>query len=169
MPKPIPTLTALPTELHLLVGGSLDLPSIMCFRLTNRHFYSIFPSLNHTQLLEVERSDFGRTRNLHACKDCVRLRPRNKFGDSMISKTKARAAFHAYRRFCLDCGINPPQGGSRYTCGTFVFICDDLYMACPARGLLQLMTERRFGPACDICWRVWRKKKTHPPFFRLFR
>ncbi|RJE24052.1 hypothetical protein PHISCL_03588, partial [Aspergillus sclerotialis] len=76
--------------------------------------------------MEVEVSDFGMENDLYTCRDCLRLRPRAKFADKMVKKRKAKFAVEAMKRFCVECGINPRPGTTRYTYGSHIVIQGEL-------------------------------------------
>ncbi|QKX62543.1 uncharacterized protein TRUGW13939_09704 [Talaromyces rugulosus] len=124
----------LPTEIHQLIAQYLDFPSLMQLRMICQYFHELIPRLSVNQMLEVEVSAFGIRKDLYTCRDCLRLRPRAKFADNMVRKKKARSAIDAGKRFCVDCGINPREGTTRYTRGSLIIIQGEQYVICQSCG-----------------------------------
>ncbi|PGG95186.1 hypothetical protein GX51_08308 [Blastomyces parvus] len=112
----------LPTEILHLIGQDLDTFSLIRLRSSCRGLRESMPSPTHRQLLEAECTEFGTQNDLYACKDCLRLRPRAKFGDKMVVKKRRKGEYTAADRFCVDCGINPRPGTTRYNRGDQIMI-----------------------------------------------
>lgn len=85
-------------------------------------------------MLEVEVSGFGKQKDLYTCRDCLRLRSKARFADNMVKKKKARSAVDAGKRFCVDCGIHPRHGTTRYTRGSHILIQGEQYVVCRSCG-----------------------------------
>lgn len=128
------TLFDLPAEIHQLIIQSLDLPCLIRLKMTCRHFNALIPPLSVEQMMEVEVSAFGRQNDLYTCRDCMRLRPRTRFADNMVKKKRARSGVDAGKRFCVDCGINPRRGTTRYTRGSNIIIQGEQYVICRSCG-----------------------------------
>lgn len=148
------TLLDLPTEIHQLIAQCLDFPSLIRLKTICRHFHTLISPLSVDQMLEVEVSAFGWQKDLYTCRDCLRLRPRAKFADNMIRKKKAKLAVDAEKRFCVDCGINPRQGTTRYTLGSHIVIQGEQYVICRSCGVFrEAAVERgRNMSECQRCW-----------------
>lgn len=128
------TFLKLPTEVHALVAECLDLPSRMQLRKVCRYFLELIPQLSIHEMLKVEVSAFGIQKDLYTCGDCLRLRPRAKFADNMVKKKKARFAINAEKRFCVECGINPGKGTTRYTRGSLIVVQGESFALCRSCG-----------------------------------
>lgn len=156
--NPFPILD-LPTELHLIIID-LSPPSIlMRLRLTNKHFNTLIPAPTYEELLEAEASDYGIRRGLYACSICHRLRPKPKFADSRIiaRKRKREPETGKQKRFCVDCGLNPPDGRHPYyRPGDRLEIREQLYLVrclCggPRHTHLDVVDDRVYTSCCYVC------------------
>ncbi|KAL2783322.1 hypothetical protein BJX66DRAFT_318743 [Aspergillus keveii] len=148
------TLLDLPNEIHQLIAQCLDFPSLIQLKRVCRHFHALIPQLSVSQMLEVEVSDFGWEKGLYTCRDCLRLRPRARFADNMIRRKKAKFGVDAGKRFCVDCGINPRQGTTRYTRGSHVVIQGEPYVICRSCGIFReaAIEKGRSMSECQRCW-----------------
>ncbi|GFG23854.1 hypothetical protein IFM61606_03746 [Aspergillus udagawae] len=134
------TLLRLPPELHLLIGAYLPFPDIVRFRITCAYLYSLLPPLTHAQLLLAETTDYALSKDIYACRYCLRLRPASRFADRMRRRRRGRYGRDAEKRFCVECGLQPRKGTdgeARYGPGAQVRIDGVLYVIC--------ITCRRFG------------------------
>lgn len=116
------TIRDLPTEILYMITYHLDAFSLIWLQRSCRAFRTSIPRPTHAKLIEAETAEFGLHNNLYACRDCLRLRPRAKFGDKMIKREKAKWGFDVRDRWCVDCGINPRPGTNRYTTGNHIGI-----------------------------------------------
>lgn len=107
-------LLALPGELQDGIINHLDAPSKLALQITNRHFQSLV-KISHAELLVAEKSRWAEQRSLFACMDCCRLRHSREFGDTMKKGPKARGGS---LRYCIDCGLHPKPGTTRYSPGS---------------------------------------------------
>lgn len=129
MTKPA-SLMGLPTELQLLIAEQLSFPESNGLKYANRHFYTIVKPLRGCDLRSEERSPFGVASGLFACKDCLRLRRSFRFADQMRKGKRGKNGSEGYKRFCLDCGLNPKPGTSRYTAGNRIVLQGNTYLLC---------------------------------------
>ncbi|KAL2823006.1 hypothetical protein BJX63DRAFT_3604 [Aspergillus granulosus] len=128
-------LLALPPELHLLILTHLTFPETTHLKLTCTYFHNLIPSLTHAELLTAECTDFAVERDLYACRYCLRLRSGDQFGDRMLHRRRGRRGRHAGRRFCVQCGLMPREGGeARYGPGAKVVLRGGTYVLCKECG-----------------------------------
>ncbi|KAL4912288.1 hypothetical protein BDW62DRAFT_194995 [Aspergillus aurantiobrunneus] len=135
------TIFDLPREIHQLILEFAEPLDLLHLRAVCQSFRELIPPPTIQQLLQVEVSDFGYTKDIYTCRDCMRLRPRARFADKMVKKKKSKVSSDAGKRFCVDCGTNPnllPET-ARYTRGCHVVILGEHHVVCYCCG--------RFGPA----------------------
>ena len=155
----------LPTEIHLEITRAPSLSALdrLNLKCTNHHFYDLIPPLSHSDLLEAEKlihrqlvpqsgSSYARPTTF-ACKDCLRLLPRNKFSDIMTSNKYSVRGKKADRRFCLECGLRKMA----YYSGQYVQVEGAAFVLCVDCGLFKDAaddtTEKR---RCQECWELVR-------------
>jgi hypothetical protein len=134
------TLLSLPPELHLLISTYLQFPDIVYFRTSCAYLYALLPPLTHSDLLLAETTELALSRDIYACRYCLRLRPASCFADRMRRRRRGRFGRDAEKRFCVECGLRPRAGAdeeARYGPGAQVRIDGVLYVIC--------ITCRRFG------------------------
>ncbi|KAF7173590.1 hypothetical protein CNMCM6106_007638 [Aspergillus hiratsukae] len=139
-PKTKTTLLSLPPELHLLIGTYLRFPDIVFFRITCAYVYTLLPPLTHSELLIAETTDYALSKDIYACRYCLRLRPASCFADRMRRRRRSKYGRDAAKRFCVECGLRPRAGTeeeARYGPGAQVRIDGVLYVIC--------ITCRTFG------------------------
>lgn len=139
--RPKTTLLCLPPELHLLISTYLSFPAIVHFRITCAYLYSLLPPLTHAQLLLAETTEFALSKDIYACRYCLRLRPASRFADRMRRRRRGKFGRDAEKRFCVECGLQPRKGTdgeARYGPGAQMRIDGVPYVIC--------ITCRRFGP-----------------------
>ncbi|PGH19077.1 hypothetical protein AJ79_00111 [Helicocarpus griseus UAMH5409] len=124
------TIRDLPAEILHIIAQNLDAFGLIRLRRTCRDFRESIPSPTHRELIDAERTEFGFQNDLYACRDCLKLRPRAKFGDNMVKKKKAKFGYDAVNRWCVDCGINPRPGTNRYTAGNHIRILGETLVIC---------------------------------------
>ena len=113
-----------------MIAYHLDAFSLTWLQYSCRRFRESIPSPTHPALLEAEVTEFGTQNDLYACRDCLRLRTRDKFADLMVKRTKAKRMENCRDRWCVDCGINPRPGTNRYNAGNIITILDKPYAIC---------------------------------------
>ncbi len=123
----------LPLELQYEIISHLpaDFPGKYNLRRTCRYFYNSILKPTHSELLLIERQSYCKNRNLLACKLCLRLRRRSKFGDSMLYQYPAWGKTCPEDRFCVDCVVKkvdhwPP----RYAKGTVLKVMGTTHVVC---------------------------------------
>lgn len=122
----------LPLELQYEIISHLpEFPGKYNLRRTCRFFYDLIPKPTHEELLVIERQAYCKKRNLLACKLCLRLRRRSKFGDLMLHQYPAWGKTCPEDRFCVDCSIKevdhlPP----RYTKGSVLKVMGTTHVVC---------------------------------------
>ncbi|KAL4777157.1 hypothetical protein BDW60DRAFT_56007 [Aspergillus nidulans var. acristatus] len=143
MPPPVIDLLSLPPELHLLIYSHLDFPASTHFRLTCSYLYNFLPASSHTDLLMAETTDFAVSKDLYACRYCLRLRAAGCFADRMLCRGRGRRGRNARKRFCIECGLCPRSGGeARYGRGAIVVTRGTLQVVCIECG--------RFGKGVSV-------------------
>src|SRR5438046_2903241 len=98
-----PSLT-IPPEVQQDIISHLGVPEIVLLRLTCRYFYAMIKPPTMPDLVCYETSPYCTSRNLYACKVCLRLLPSTSFGDKMIKAKKRKGGAQATERFCVSCG-----------------------------------------------------------------
>lgn len=68
--------------------------------------------------------------DLYACQYCLRLRGSIKFADPILKKSKIRDHKDAGKRFCIECGMNPPAGSTGYAPGNEINAGDVTSVLC---------------------------------------
>jgi hypothetical protein len=153
---PEPTLLGLPTEIqHEIVSNlsSADFPDKYSLRLSCRYFYNLIPAMQHSELLEVESGPYCVTHKLFACKDCLRLRPASKFADKMRKRKRNQGGEEKSLRFCIECGIKPKAGTTRYTRGSYLEVMRVPHVICIRCGRFgQAGTGEADKKHCYGCW-----------------
>lgn len=101
MPASSPTLTTLPTEMHLLITSHLRYLDRYTFRLTSRQFYTLIPPPTLRVLRQVEVRDSLRPREERwlVCNACERLRRIQAFDESYLRST---TWLHG-KKLCAEC------------------------------------------------------------------
>ena len=142
----------LPTELHLELARYLPLKEKMALRLTNHYLADTFPSINLLDLLEVEVTDVYINEGKLACSYCIRLRLQSKFGDDMKIGEYGCGGTKALERFCIDCGMSPPEGKNGYADKDVVIRNSSTYLTkyfC--KGCKTLRYDLLNGDDCFLC------------------
>jgi hypothetical protein len=111
--------------------------------------------LSHIELVEAETTTFGMENDLYACRDCLRLRPSAKFGDKMMKRRKRKHGEDAHKRFCVDCGIKPREGTTRYCAGSQIAIQGEHYVICGRCGQFGRGAVNEHGKRISECERCW--------------
>lgn len=122
-------LLVLPAELHTEIDSYLDIVSQLKFRLTNRHFYALFPPPTHATLLLAEDLIWAVARNLYSCMDCLRLRHQSKFASAMLKGPKGRNGKEPHKRFCVECGLKGSPK-SKYSPGSEIVVEGSRFVLC---------------------------------------
>ncbi|KAJ5994715.1 hypothetical protein N7481_001692 [Penicillium waksmanii] len=125
-------LLRLPLELQIAIADILPIPDLLHLRLTCAYLYDSLSPLTHRQLLDAEATDWARHHNVFTCRYCLRLRPAVQFADRMLQHRRSRAGRDCHKRFCIDCGLMPREGGrtARYGPGAQLTINDQFFVFC---------------------------------------
>lgn len=106
-----PFLFTIPIELQQAIVDLLPLPTLQLLHATHRRFRDLI-NLKRIETVRVRRERFDelvtavsedrflKSRNLHACKLCLRLRHQRNFTKKVTKKKPDQ-------RFCIDCGLRP--------------------------------------------------------------
>lgn len=160
---PRASLLGLPTEVQEHIIQYLNFPEIICLMITCTWFNNLIRPLTHRELLEAENTLYAtEKKKLYACRDCLRLRPASKFGDKMLVRKKRRGEPGANNRFCVECGINPSKGTTRYTVGSQIIVQGVLYVICGSCRSFKKGAKDDDGnntAECESCWRFRRAIK----------
>ncbi|KAL8848870.1 MAG: hypothetical protein Q9221_006095 [Calogaya cf. arnoldii] len=146
--------TSLPPELQDEIIGNLEWPDKVCLKMTCKHYDQFIPSLSLDQLLEAEKSVFSEQRDLYACQYCLRLRDYSDFADKMREKRKGRGHKDAAKRFCVECGLNAPEGTTRYSPGAEISmegVVKIICVWCKSFKLIGKDIDGNRGRACVDC------------------
>lgn len=101
----------LPTELHLLIGANLSAWEARPLRVVNRYFLALFPPPTHAELLELEKTEYAKSKDLWACAACKKLRKIDAFPRQITPPRKIPPGeTEQSSRFCFDCGTRPRNG-----------------------------------------------------------
>lgn len=151
IPPPASRLLSLPLELQKDIIESLDIPSKLCLRLTNHHLQSLIPCATHPDLLVAEQTPWARRRGLYACMDCRRLRSSRCFADAMKKGPKGLNGKEPHKRFCVDCGLKPKWGTTRYSPGAEIEVEGKKHVWCKACELYKDTVACRGSGLCKGC------------------
>jgi hypothetical protein len=153
----------IPTELKLLIIQNLDLVDQICLKMTCQTFNTLIPRLAMPQLLEVERSAYGTQegKERYACKDCLRILPKTAFGDQMVKDKKGKNGTYRENRFCVQCGINPRPGTTRYSRGDCIERQGEHFVVCLrcakyGRGAVEGLCKLAVCQSCRVFLRAAR-------------
>lgn len=124
------TIIDLPNEILHSIAQYLDAFSIVWLQRSCRDFRESIPPPTHPELIKAETAGFGLQKNLYACGDCQRLRPRENFADKMVKSKEAKFGPKTVDRWCVECGINSGPGNPRYTAGDQIVTLSELYVIC---------------------------------------
>jgi hypothetical protein len=133
----------------------LDFPSNVLLKMTCGHFNAFITALGHRELMEAETSDFCLQKDLYACCDCLRLRTKTKFADNIARKRRGRSRIDSAKRFCVDCGVNPREGTTRYTAGSHIVVQGELYVICRSCRIFAKGAGTEGGRNISVCQRCW--------------
>lgn len=98
-------LLRLPVEMLRNVTDHLDLQDRVRLTVTNRYLYFTLGVPTHSEFLAAEASEFATSKQLYACKGCIRFRSLAQFADDMRKGARTRSGPEAQSRFCLECGV----------------------------------------------------------------
>ena len=102
---PCTPLLRLPVEMLRSITDHLNLQDQVRLSMTNRCLYLTLGRPTHSDFLKAEASEFAVSKQLYACKGCVRFRSLPQFADDMRKSTRTRSGPDAQSRFCLECGV----------------------------------------------------------------
>lgn len=150
-------LLRLPLELQIAIADILPVPDLLHLRLTCAYLYDSLSPPTHRQLLDAEATDWARHHNVFTCRYCLRLRPAVQFADRMLQHRRSRAARDCHKRFCIDCGLMPREGGrtARYGPGAQLTINDQFFVLCLSCHQFLPGARDRHGRntlECISCW-----------------
>lgn len=154
-------LMELPTEIHLLIIRDLFFRDRISLRMTCIYFHEIIPPLNLEDLLEAETSDYAMMKDLYACRYCLRLLPTYEFADKMLRRRRSKHGPDAYKRFCVECGLEPRNGAARYGPGARITVQGAAHIICRlCREFHPDVSYRaRFTCICEHCWCTERERQ----------
>lgn len=152
-------LMRLPVELHKDIIDLLALPEKVHLKLTGRYFASLIKAASHSELLAAENTEWAISRGLFSCMDCVRLRPLDKFADTMRKNKKSRNGSEPHKRFCIDCGLRlqlhpkpyQNQTEQRYTPGTEITVQGKPFIFCRYCNKYTDQVGPKRSLACSVC------------------
>jgi hypothetical protein len=148
-------LLGLPTELQCQIASEVDFPHVIALKNTCRHFYTIIPSLDHSQLLSAERTEFAYQAKLYSCSMCLRLRSQHKFADNMTKKRRSKDGAERAPRFCIECGLKGNPKTRRYTPGSLITVKGVRHAICEVCGnfeKVEIEDKDGDGPKCATWW-----------------
>ena len=123
------TVLDLPPEIHLSIASYLPFPAQLYFRKASRLLYTGIPHPTHAVLLDVELEP--RYKKYYACGLCLRLRPWQKFTDTMRKGKHSKDGSGRKERICVDCGIVGSYAGRPlYQPGSCFEIMKVLHVMC---------------------------------------
>ena len=148
----IPTrIIRLPLELQQQIISSLDFPDILFLKMTCIHYDQLIEPLTLDELLKAECSSFCNKKKLYSCSYCLRLRDWTKFADQMLRKKRRKMAKEANKRFCIDCGLNAPDGTTRYSSGFGIMVGSVIHIVCPRCNEFGIVGRDMKGLATQVC------------------
>jgi hypothetical protein len=145
----------LPNEIQQHIIDYLDFPSNVLLKMTCRYFNTFITALGHGELMEAETSDFCLQKDLYACRDCLRLRTKTTFADNVVRKRRGRYRIDSAKRFCVDCGVNPREGTTRYCAGSQIVMQGELYVICGSCRTFAKGARTEEGRNTSVCQRCW--------------
>ena len=86
--------------------------------------------LIHVELLRAEKSDYACSRDLFACRDCLRLRHATEFADNILKGKRRVNECKANKRFCINCGLNSKDNTPRYTPSSNIIRNGRIFVIC---------------------------------------
>lgn len=95
----------LPVEMLRSVTDYLEIQDQARLSMANRFLRLALPAPTHADFLAAEASEWAASKQLYACKGCLRFRSLHQFADDMRKGARARSASDAHTRFCLKCGV----------------------------------------------------------------
>lgn len=157
------SLLDIPTELKLHIIQNRDALDQVHLKMTCRTFNELIPRPAMKQLLKLEISTFAMRegKDLHACTDCLRLLPRTDFADQMVKGKRGKFGTHREKRFCIQCGINPRPGITRYSRGACIDQQGERFVICWHRGKYERgdVEEENNIASCKGCQSILRDWK----------
>jgi len=148
------TLLGLPTEIHEEIIKNLhrinDFISRSNLRLTCSYFHDLIKPPTHADLLQVERSAFGRKRELYSCSDCILLLPKSQFADKMRKGRTGKGGGHPEDRACVECRLR----AGKCTKWSIIVIMRERRMLCKKCGLRLPECSGETEDYCRACWRT---------------
>lgn len=121
-----PPLLRLPVELHQEIISSLELQDRARLALTNRYFAATVQPPSRQEFLVAETLPWAISKELYACKGCVRFRHLLTFSDDMRKGKRGRHGVNAHTRFCVKCGVDRQW----YSLGSEITIMGQPHICC---------------------------------------
>ena len=101
----------LPTELHLEIVANLSIWERRSIRVVNRYFLALCPPPKHPELLQLEKTEYAKSKCLLACAACTKLRRIDAFPRRITPPRKIPPGeTEESSRFRFDCGTRPRDG-----------------------------------------------------------
>jgi hypothetical protein len=143
----------LPSEIHSAIVNHLSFPDKSNLRRTSHYFHNSIPPATHAELLAAEQLRFSETGDFYACKDCLRLRTNFKFADNMRKGKRGRFGVESDMRFCIDCGIHPKPGTTRYPRGSYLIVMGEAFVLCTVCVRFKpAASDKAEKRTCQDCW-----------------
>ncbi|WZH40770.1 F-box domain-containing protein [Fusarium acuminatum] len=155
------SLSTLPNEIQNAIINQLDSFDKLILHTTSRHFRTMV-AITVNDLLAAERASVSRGKDLLGCYDCLCLKRAECFADNTRRGKTGRWGGKPTSRFCIDCGLHPPSGTTRYNRANRIVIGGEGFVRCWCEkgGILPVdsLSENRW--VCMTCWeRVVRRRR----------
>ncbi|SPJ70275.1 uncharacterized protein FTOL_00003 [Fusarium torulosum] len=147
------SLSTLPNEIQNAIINQLDSFDKLILRTTSRHFRTMV-AITVNDVLAAERASVSLGKDLLGCYDCLCLKRAECFADNTRRGKTGRWGSKPTSRFCIDCGLHPPSGTTRYNRANRIVIGGEGFVTCRCEkgGVLpeDSFSENRW--VCMTCW-----------------
>ncbi|EWG44814.1 hypothetical protein FVEG_15728 [Fusarium verticillioides 7600] len=123
-------------------------------RTASRHFRTVI-AITVDDVLAAERASALRGIDLLGCYDCLCLRKAECLVDSTRRGKTGRWGSKPTSRFCIDCGLHPHSGTTRYNCANKIGIGGEVFVKCwCGKGcILHTDSSSENRRVCMTCWK----------------
>ncbi|CVK96055.1 uncharacterized protein FPRN_12132 [Fusarium proliferatum] len=147
------TLSTLPNEIQNDIINQLDSFGKLILRTTSRHFRAMV-AITVNDVLTAERASVSLGKDLLGCYDCLSLKRAECFADNTRRGKTGRWGSKPTSRFCIDCGLRPASGITRYSRANKIIIGREGFVKCFCEkgGILPVSSFSENRWVCKACW-----------------